>query len=794
MRRASVLLRFSTRSSATQPRGSRIPPLAALAAVLVVATSMPSLAAATVTTSCIPCRYLARKMNEIAAQMEKNTQKNTQEIKQVEERLRVASALLDEAWQREGDAATEITRLTWDPAQRNKRTHFDAATRKALDKYEKREKAARHDEDRYTKEVKSLKAQLETLRGVNVDLQDNYDTLKDELAACEKRYCPPTGPRSGNYVPPRSEAEPGGLGSGIAKVRNASTDCPPCQPIVIRINASVTALEGIYENLAEQEKALDRVAALEGEAADRSTRLDLQVKKIEGLPAKNPGRSSLDKVKARRDRARQDLDTALHQKLALDARISALRAQAQQLIDSVLADQPALAKCEKQCHPASGEGPKTAALVPGAGTSGGASAPVGGSLSGVVVASRPDEKGHDRLMLATPPTRKGATVDQVRITLPRRAARAAKAVELPTGWSMTRHGHDLILAGPPTSGGVPVKAQIDLGGEKAPSSVPVDILSGGKLIEHRDCPVTSLPSARAGGHVSSAEESAIAMPPAVAAGQTIAFSLLDPHLVPEWATAIVSDGTTPVAADLLPGGGYRYTVPEGWTVGNRVEVSFADPWGGTLLAVRGGSEVIPPPATTPMGPAIRAATPQVITGQGFCVCGWFPDDASRLGVSLSGVALGSPTSASPEMLTFTVPADTPAGAGQVTGDPAAGFGTGDRAAVEVLKVGGSIDRAKLLRGEATPVNLWVEGTDQPVSLRLVNRTPAIVSLEGGETQIVVTSGGAPNRVSRTLHAVSPGDFRLDYTLPNAKCPCTEGSQPRDTTSSTASTSPSGSPK
>ncbi len=298
------------------------------------------------------------------------------------------------------------------------------------------------------------------------------------------------------------------------------------------------------------------------------------------------------------------------------------------------------------------------------------------------------------------------------------------------------------------------------------------------MVEHRTCTVTRLPPTHPAGDASSTAESAVAMPPAVAAGETIAISLLDPGRVPDWATARVSDGTTSVAADRVSAGAYRYTVPEAWVVGHRVEVSFADPWGVPLLTEGNGSEVVPPPATTPTAATIRDATPQVIAGQGLCVCGWFPDDAARGGVSLSGVALGAPTSASPEILTFTVPAETPAGPGEVAGNPAAGFAAADRAAVEVLKVGGSVDRDKLMRGQATPVTLWVEGTDQPVSLKLENRTPGIVSLEGGESQTVVTSGGAKNQVSRTLHAVSPGDFHLVYSLAHVACPCAQGSQAR----------------
>jgi polyhydroxyalkanoate synthesis regulator phasin len=775
MRRPSILSRFSTKPFATPPRGRRIPPRAVLLLAAGLAASLPGAAAATVTTSCIPCRYIARKMNELEAQQKKAEQ----QIPKLEKRYKDAAACNEEEYRRYSRASGEVDDLVWDGEHKRDRTHFDAKTQRKIDILTKTAKVALNHFFRCKEEMQATKTRLESLHDLVARLESQRSSLQIDLTRCEKRYCPPAGPRSTTYVPPRSAAEWGGLGSGIAQVRNASTDCPPCHPIAARINTSITVLEGTYEQLAESEKQLDPLWLLMQEATQRAVRASNRIHTLERLPTDNPGRKSLDKLKARRDQARKDADAALAQHKALRSQVQALRNQAQQLINSILADQAALAKCEKQCRPASTKGRKTAALGPGAGTIRRASVPLGGSLSGVVVATRRNEKGHDRLLLATPPTRKGAAIDELRVTLPRRAAHAAKAVKLPAGWSMTRHGRQLILSGPALTGGEPVKAQIDLGGEKAPEKVPIDVLSGGNVVEHSDCPVTPLPPAGGASDTSTGDESSVAMPPAVAAGQTIAFSLLDVHRVPEWVTAIVSDGTTPVVADSVPGGAYRYTVPEEWVVGNRIEVSFTDPWGGTLLKVGGGSKVVPPPETTPAAPAISGASPQLIAGQSFCVCGWFPDDASRLGVSLSGVPLGSPASASPEVLTFTAPADAATGAGEVTGDTAAGFGAGDRTAVEVLSVGGSIDREKLKRGESTPVTLWVEGTDRPVSLKLTNHTPGIVSLEGGETQIVVTSGGAQNRVSRTLRAVSPGDFFLDYSLADADCPCAEGNQPRD---------------
>ena len=71
------------------------------------------------------------------------------------------------------------------------------------------------------------------------------------------------------------------------------------------------------------------------------------------------------------------------------------------------------------------------------------------------------------------------------------------------------------------------------------------------------------------------------------------------------------------------------------------------------------------------------------------------------------------------------------------------------------------------------MRLAVEGTERPVSVRLTNATPEVISLEGGDEQVVTTSGGADNRVVRTVRAVGRGDFDLRWELDLPSCPCGE---------------------
>ena len=109
----------------------------------------------------------------------------------------------------------------------------------------------------------------------------------------------------------------------------------------------------------------------------------------------------------------------------------------------------------------------------------------------------------------------------------------------------------------------------------------------------------------------------------------------------------------------------------------------------------------------------------------------------------------------------------------VVGPESAGYPAGSTASGIHIAVGGEIDRDKLMRGDSTPLKLWLEGTEEPMTLHLWNATPAIVTLDGGNDQMVTTSGGSPNQLERTVHAhlrrsacchVEVGTATLDHDL------------------------------
>jgi hypothetical protein len=73
-------------------------------------------------------------------------------------------------------------------------------------------------------------------------------------------------------------------------------------------------------------------------------------------------------------------------------------------------------------------------------------------------------------------------------------------------------------------------------------------------------------------------------------------------------------------------------------------------------------------------------------------------------------------------------------------------------------------------GEPFDVPLTVSGTKERMRIRVRNLTPDIVSVIGGDEQIVVSSGGEKNVVTMHVVGVSPGDssfaMEIDHTEPD----------------------------
>ena len=262
-------------------------------------------------------------------------------------------------------------------------------------------------------------------------------------------------------------------------------------------------------------------------------------------------------------------------------------------------------------------------------------------------------------------------------------------------------------------------------------------------------------------------------------GRVVAFDIAGPPATGDQPTAIVNKTrsnikTVPQVVKGLAGSGGTVLFahqPDDLRPGSPISMNYVDAFGDVLVDVPSvpGVEVVAPRGD---GEArITDATPRSFAGQLVCVCGSFPGEAAWNGLLLDGQGAGSPGSASGQMVWVQLPAGFAPGEHVFTGTAAAGFPAADRASTLVLQVGGEIDSSKLQRLETTPMRLWVEGTEEPVDLRVRNLTPAIISIDGGDDQTIRTSGGARNMLERSVRGLSPGAFDINYELAAEPCPC-----------------------
>jgi hypothetical protein len=168
---------------------------------------------------------------------------------------------------------------------------------------------------------------------------------------------------------------------------------------------------------------------------------------------------------------------------------------------------------------------------------------------------------------------------------------------------------------------------------------------------------------------------------------------------------------------------------------------------------------------------INGGTPLAFAGQNACVSGCFPstpgglEEAARL-LMLDDQPL-VPQAGSPTTIVVRVPPDTPPGPHVITWK-AGGDATG-RLQIGVLQLEGTIDQNQLWRGQSTTMRLRIVGSDQPLPLTIINRTPSTIEIEGGERQVVTTPGGADNAVTRQVRGIMKGDFAIDYSLDQPPC-------------------------
>jgi hypothetical protein len=395
--------------------------------------------------------------------------------------------------------------------------------------------------------------------------------------------------------------------------------------------------------------------------------------------------------------------------------------------------------------------------------------PIGSSIDARALERLPTKgRNYSELLLLVPGVVGGQPVDGVQVDLGAAAGSQIRPFFVQPGWSSNPAGGGIRFSGPPVAGGGPIGIGFRRPAGQAPVRlVPITLYDGRKVVLRSRLPVGRLnPVQRlddpAGG---------IRLPPRLSPGDRIEYRPLDPKFTPgggQWKIG----GLTPKWNGSFDQPSYRFDLPLDYklTPGTSLKVSYTDPWGETLVDGF-AADVKVGPGPTPLSdrPSVSGCSPAFLSDAPFCVCGNFPPGtASEL--RINGAPVGQfLVASSPTILEYFFPDGAPAGEMEVGAN--SGFDIADGARGVLIRVRGEIDRDRLKRGESTTLKLWLDGTDRATDLRLWNSTPGIVSLAGGDDQVVTTSGGAPNQVMRTVDAVAPGDFALHYQLTVDSCPC-----------------------
>ncbi len=372
----------------------------------------------------------------------------------------------------------------------------------------------------------------------------------------------------------------------------------------------------------------------------------------------------------------------------------------------------------------------------------------------VRIESRFIEADRNTALLLSVNWTEGALFDEVRLKAGTEWVKDVSGSHLPAGWESSPNGDTLDLHGPALQ--TPAYFRLD-SFTKPPDSLMLDLmLKGASIFSEKKARVLSKPAVVTQTDLASV----IRLPEYVLPADLITFKPLDPTETPVAGTWTMGG----IPARYVPEAGhYEFRLPETWT-GGGLSVTYVDPFGFKLYESPGSVDLKVEPKVSDSGTILLDVTPMVLAGDVVCATGYFPDWKSRSGILLNGAPVPDVYSSSSLGLVLGLGQDISPGKHTLGCDPASGFGTAANLPFTVIDVSGDVDRSKLLRGESTPLRLHVVGTAEPVELELVNLTPDIVSLSGGDRQVIKTSGGAQNDALRSVKGLKRGDFNLRYTL------------------------------
>lgn len=361
--------------------------------------------------------------------------------------------------------------------------------------------------------------------------------------------------------------------------------------------------------------------------------------------------------------------------------------------------------------------------------------------------------------------------DELVFDIGRKGVRASRPGVIPEGWSCAADGAAWRCRGPAL--GLSYFSFRPTDGWRLPERLELGVYSGGRRLFEQRLPVQPLPPSE----VRTELDDLLEVPARVTPGSYLVATPKRPeYRTPGWRLQV---GGSPAARasreelERLPEpqrdlADYLHLVPGTVGEGSELRFTYDDPWGERLVDAPYAGYRLTEPLPEPCRPEVFTCQERVALGGSICVCGCFPAASSWADLTLDGRPVPAPSAASPFVVRFPLPGDLEPGVHTIAWSPSSGGQGG--ASFEAVRVGGSIDQAKLRVGQSTWLHFEIEGTPERMEMQ-IEKTAGRIRVQGGNEQTAYTSGGSPNTVRRALLALGVGDFGIEFGIDLPPCPC-----------------------
>ncbi|MBK9142248.1 MAG: hypothetical protein IPM23_07125 [Candidatus Melainabacteria bacterium] len=250
----------------------------------------------------------------------------------------------------------------------------------------------------------------------------------------------------------------------------------------------------------------------------------------------------------------------------------------------------------------------------------------------------------------------------------------------------------------------------------------------------------------------------VLLPERAIAGKFLTVAVLTRSNEPERAVELSFNGATMTTDNA---GQAMFMVPEDATPGRTLNVSLSarpelNP--GVIdvlqpLTLSSGSESSKRPSIDSTSPMATSSRVLVVNGHDF------EGLAGQNRVLVDGDSEAKVVAASPVQLRIALPEDLAAGSHTVLVESQ---GTRSNSArFEYIKAEVTAEEKKK---EISRFIVTVKGTQSPVHVRVINRTPDVVKLSKGDSIIVTTSGGSHNHYSLGAKRLKKGEYKIEANI------------------------------